>query len=346
MSSASRVLLPGLGPVNRVEVMGHLCVDLTPRARSLPLRPGLLTEVGPLSVALGGSVANTGRALAALGHAVTIATRVGDDDLGRIAADQLTRTGLGGSPTITPEATTSYSIVLEPEGTDRSFWHHVGANALFDGTEPTLDADIVHLGYPSLLPRLIADDAAALGTLLRRVRASGAVSSVDLAVVDPSSTVDWNSVLSGMMPLTDVVTPSADDLRSALRRPQATAAELVELLLGWGAGVVVVSDGAQGMTLGAAPVGRLTASGPALARLADEWAEARVHQPARALRRHVTTNGAGDAATAGFLSGILAGLSPAEAVKSAAGTAAAVIEGDLSASSSAVRSLHPLEGAL
>jgi sugar/nucleoside kinase (ribokinase family) len=291
-------------------------------------------------------VANTGRALAALGHSVTIATRVGDDDLGRIAADQLSRTGLGGAPTITADAATSYSIVLEPEGSDRSFWHHVGANALFDGTEPTLGADIVHLGYPSLLPLLVADDGAAIRALLARIRTSGAVSSVDLAVVDPSSTVDWHSLLRGMMPLTDVVTPSADDLRSALRQPQATAAELVELLLGWGAGVVVVSDGAQGMTLGAGHVRRLTAAGAVLARLADEWAEVRVHQPAWPLRRHVTTNGAGDAATAGVLSGILAGRSPAETVEGAARTAAAVIEGDVSAAPSAVRSLHPFEGVL
>jgi sugar/nucleoside kinase (ribokinase family) len=314
--------------MSRVVVAGHLCVDLSPGARTLSLEPGRLSEVGPLDVSLGGSVANTGRALVALGHEVTLAARVGTDDLGRIATEHLVRTGLRGAPTVTPEAATSYSIVLEPEGADRSFWHHVGANALFDGTEASVDADVVHLGYPSLLPALCEDDGAALRALLTRVRTNGAVTSVDLAVVDASSTVDWRSVLETAMPLIDVITPSADDLRSALGDPRASAPELVELLLGWGAGVAVVSDGARGLSLGAAASGRLRSSGGALACLADEWAHARVNQPARALRRHVTTNGAGDAASAGVLSGILRGDSPSITATCAVQAAAALIEGD------------------
>jgi sugar/nucleoside kinase (ribokinase family) len=329
--------------MNRVVVAGHLCVDLAPRARALSLEPGLLTEVGPLDVSLGGSVANTGRALVALGHEVTLAARVGADDLGRIATEHLGRTGLLGAPTTTPGASTSYSIVLEPDGADRSFWHHVGANAMFDGTEASVDADVVHLGYPSLLPALCENDGAALRAFLSRARRTGAVTSVDLAVVDPSSPVDWRSVLATAMPLIDVITPSADDLRSALGDARATAPELVELLLGWGAGVVVVSDGARGLSLGAADADRLRASGDALACLADEWAHARVQQPANTLRKHVTTNGAGDAATAGVLSGILRGDSSAAAAARAVRVAAAVIEGDAPASASPHR---PPEGTL
>lgn len=328
--SSERGVFGGCGVLmNRVVVAGHVCVDLTPQAQQLALEPGSLFEVGPLAITLGGSVANTGRALVALGAEVSFAARVGADDLGRIAVDLLHRSGLSGTPTVTSEHATSYSIVLEPDGADRSFWHHVGANLEFDGTEVQADVDIVHLGYPSLLPRLVADDGALLRSFLSATRERGAMTSVDLAVIDPSSTVDWRSLLSTTMPLIDLITPSADDLRSALQLPTATAPELVDLLLEWGVGVAAVSDGAAGMSLGAAGVDRLARSGAALARLVDEWADVRLHQPIVPVRRHVTTNGAGDAATAGVLSGVLSGASPAEATARAARTAAAVIQGDL-----------------
>ena len=316
--------------MSRVAAAGHVCVDLTPRATSLPLAPGRLSEVGPLTVTLGGSVANTGRALAALGHAVTISARVGDDDLGGIAAGHFARTpGIAGSPTVTAGHATSYSIVLEADGADRSFWHHVGANARFDGTETEVDgADIVHLGYPSLLPRLVEDSGAGLRSFLARAKAAGATTSVDLAVVDSASPVDWASLLASAMPLIDVISPSADDLRSALHAPRATAGEFVDLLLSWGAGVAAVSDGDRGLIVGAADVARLSDGGRALAPVAAEWQDARIHEPAARLRRLITTNGAGDAATAGLLSGILYAEPPASAARHATHAAAAVIQGD------------------
>lgn len=334
--------------MSRVAVAGHVCVDLTPRAARLSIAPGELSEVGPLAVSLGGSVANTGRALAALGHAVTVSTRVGDDDLGAIATDHFARTpGVAGHPTVTAGHATSYSIVLEPDGADRSFWHHVGANARFDGTETEVDgADVVHLGYPSLLPLLIEDTGAGLRGLLARAKAAGATTSVDLAVVDADSPVEWTSLLTSVMPLIDVISPSADDLRSALHAPGATAGEFVDLLLSWGAGVAAVSDGGLGLVVGAADAARLGDGGRALAPLAAEWSDAHVHEPAARVRRHVTTNGAGDAATAGLLSGILHAQSPASAARYATTAAAAVIQGDPPSTTPAAVAADEHEGVL
>lgn len=319
-----------MGALTEVAVVGHLCIDLTPQAQALAFSPGTLSEVGPLAISLGGSVANTGRALVALGHRVSLTARVGNDALGSIASDLLQRSGLTGKPLITSGPGTSYSIVLEPEGMDRSFWHYPGANRGFNGLEPLPEAQIVHLGYPSLLPLLVETNGAALKTLLSLVRRKGAVTSVDLAVVDQGDGLDWRSILSSSMPLIDVISPSADDLRSALHLSETTTASaLVDLLLEWGAGAALVSDGAAGIEFGAAPRSRLQHAGPALALLADAWADKRVRQPAVELRRRRTTNGAGDAATAGLLSGLLRGMSPEEATYSAARTAAAAIEGDL-----------------
>ena len=64
--------LRGWGAVKQIAVAGHLCVDLTPTLAGAPsVAPGQLVEVGGLTITLGGSVANTGRGLAALGADVS-----------------------------------------------------------------------------------------------------------------------------------------------------------------------------------------------------------------------------------------------------------------------------------
>lgn len=312
-----------------VIVAGHVCLDLVPRVRTPRFLPGQLLDVGPMAVSLGGTVSNTGRALVALGHSVACVTRVGDDPLGRLTAQLLSESGIEGEPLLADGAESSYSIVIEPEGQDRCFWHYAGANMRFDGTETIAPARIIHLGYPSLLPGLLTDNAAPLRSFLERVRATDAVTSVDLAVVPDSSQHDWRSILRGVMPLVDVISPSADDLRSAFDDPTATAESLTDLLIEWGAGIAAVSDGAQGVSVRGASRDRLGNAGAAVRTLADTWADARVHRDPAPLERRATTNGAGDASTAGLLSALLQGFGPVEAATLAAETAARAIEGRL-----------------
>jgi sugar/nucleoside kinase (ribokinase family) len=318
--------------MSRVVITGHVCVDLRPTADRLEIHPGHLSEVGPLHITVGGSVANTGVVLARLGHDVEVSARVGDDDLGAIATRWLSGVpGLEARMTATTAASTSYSIVVEPGDQDRSFWHHVGANALYDGTEPDLDGvALLHLGYPSLLPSLTRDGGANLRRMLERARAAGATTSLDLAVIDPgaeSAAIDWRSLFADILPLVDVITPSADDLRTALGIKDATTADFTDLLITWGAAVAAVSDGAAGLHIRISNAQRLARSGTALAPLADGWADQSLQVAARMLQRKITTNGAGDAATAGFLSGLLRGLSPAECAQLSTASAAAVIQG-------------------
>src|SRR5215217_2904551 len=116
-------------------VAGHVCVDLIPELPAPPATaPGELMEVGPITMAPGGCVANTAAGLAALGSDVAAVGDAGDDELGatlvRMLAARGTRTD---QIRLRRGCTTSYSVVVQPPGEDRSFWHHVGANAEFDG---------------------------------------------------------------------------------------------------------------------------------------------------------------------------------------------------------------------
>src|SRR6059058_4040578 len=135
-------------------VAGHLCLDFVPGLSAVPRTgPGDLTEIGPLRLVPGGCVANTGGDLAALGAPVTVVGDIGEDALGDVLVGALAARALRTEQVqrVAGEST-SYTIVLEPPGRERTFWHHVGANAAFDGSAVALDgASLLHVGYPSLL---------------------------------------------------------------------------------------------------------------------------------------------------------------------------------------------------
>lgn len=320
--------------MGKTAIVGHLCVDLRPHLPVPPtLEPGTLMQVGPLAIGLGGAVANTGRVLARLGHPVVGWGAVGPDDLGAIVRSRLA--GLPGfdfRPVPVP-AGTSYTIVVEPPGTDRVFWHHPGSNGELDLAGVAVDGvELLHFGYPSLLPGVCADAGSALQALFGRAAATGVVTSLDLAWVDPGSpaaAVDWPALLRRILPLTDILSPSYDDLACIFDLPTrydaATAADLVDLLLEWGAGVVMITAGADGLVLGSGGARRLERLSACGADTAG-WAGVRLAVPARQLSRQATTTGAGDAATAGLLAGLRSGCGPLGAAELAVQVAAAVIE--------------------
>ncbi len=309
----------------RALVAGHLCLDLTPTLdRDLVVDEGQLHLMGPLRVGLGGSVAATGSALRSLGVEVLAAAAVGQDALSRLTVELLEGRGVDVSRVVSTEASASTTVVLQPPGRDRSFWHHTGANDHFDAAGLDLaDIDLVHLGYPSLLPALWRDDGAPLVTLFRRARAAGILTSLDLAVVDPSTRSrgpDWRGFFARVFPHVDVLTPSIDDLTSALgpRMGFAPAPEsaptpenltaAAEFIRDLGAGTVLVTGGTSGVAVAAE-------------------GEPTAYLPARRVARVVSTTGAGDVATAGFLHARLTGADARTAAQVAIDLAAVHVSG-------------------
>lgn len=323
--------------MHSIAVAGHLCLDVAPRlGDSTQLKPGQLVEVGPLAISLGGSVANTGGALARLGATVTPFASIGDDELGALLLSKLGAEGFA-APQLAVSAgrATSYSLVIEKPGSDRTFWHHTGANDEFDGTLVELDGhDLLHVGYPTLLPGLVADGGRPLHTLLRRARAAGLTTSLDLAVVDRASAIgalDWHVILESTFAECDIASPSFDDLTSALRIDKPYSPELVDSLADWmldrGVAVVAISAGHHGLRLRTGSAARLRDAGVVLAPLADAWADQSLTVPPIWVDSPVTTNGAGDASTAGLLFALSRAESPAMATALAAACSAAVISG-------------------
>ena len=320
--------------MGKVAVVGHLCVDIRPQLLHPPtLEPGTLRQVGPATISLGGAVANTGRVLAVLGVPVVGWGAVGADDLGIIIRSHLGRIAGFEFRAQAVTADTSYTIVIEPPGTDRAFWNHPGSNAQLElGAVSLSDIEVVHFGYPSLMPGVCADGGRGLVELFERATAQDVLTSLDLAWVDPASAaaqVDWPDLLRRVLPVTDVLCPSYDDLACIFDLParfdRVAAADVMERLLGWGAGMVMLTAGADGILLAAAGAARLESFASHGLR-PQEWADMRLQVPARTLSRVTTTTGAGDAATAGLLFGLRSGLGPERAVGVAAAVAVAVIE--------------------
>ena len=329
-------MVPGRNIVHRAVVSGHICADLYPKVGGEEqIIPGAIVDVGPLTILPGGCVANTGGDLYSLGVPVQLVADIGDDELGSSLVHMLSETGLDcqGIRRV-PGAATSYSLVFEPPGRDRAFWHHVGANSSFDGERVMAEKpDLVHLGYPPLLPAMYAAGGATLQSLLARIRESGATTSLDLSTVAAGSEaarVDWEGLLARTVPLVDVLSPSVDDVTSALRlaRPASRAGtgELARHLLGLGAAVVLLTDGARGMYLLTASADRFCHAGRCFAERAADWADRELFLPA-SVTRHPVTTGAGDAATAGLLYGVLSQASAGQAASIAQRYAAFKVEG-------------------
>lgn len=292
----------------RVLVAGHLCLDLFVSSEaSLGQEPGRLYDVGALVPRLGGAVATTGGALQALGISVAAAATVGEDDFAGLLTTLLTRTGMDSGRITHAPKPSSYSIVIQPSGQDRTFWHCSGANDCFTGADLDLTGvGLLHIGYPSLLPGLLADRGRALTDLLLRARGRGIVTSLDLAVVDERSTrrVSYSDLLARWLPLVDILTPSVDDLTSALAWDLTPDPEGLALaarrLIDLGAGIAAVTGGSRGLAFDTQPsiepIGLPNLHpGPGFA-------------PGSPVRQVVTTTGAGDVATAGLLAGLIQGL--------------------------------------
>lgn len=326
--------------MKKVVVAGHICLDLIPAFEGPPsIEPGRLIGVGPIRLTPGGSVGNTAPALVALGVPTSLVIDVGSDDLGRVLVSLLSDANVDTAGVTGVEGLgTSYSVVLDMPGRDRTFWHHIGANAAFDGravldrlTGDGGDQDVIlHIGYPTHMPALYASGGDALVHLVAGASAAGATVSIDTAEIDPTSEagrVDWEAVLARTLPAVDVMKSSLDDLAAMLPNRRGTGPiAWADTLVGLGAAVAVVTAGAGGLYVRTGPAARFETAARTLGAATEDWVNRELWVPPLAIQVRATT-GAGDSAAAGFLAGLSDGRGPIDCALLSAATAAARISG-------------------
>jgi len=361
-------------------VAGHLCLDIFPALDHLPpgqfgalFQPGRLVEVGAAHFSTGGPVSNTGLALHHLGVPARLVAKVGRDPFGQIVRGLIEARDpdLAAGIAVDPQAVTSYSIIVSAPGVDRIFLHCPGANDMFDAADIPYDlvrqAALFHFGYPPIMRRMYEHGGAALVEVLRRARAAGATTSLDMSLPDPSSDsgrADWRAICAAALPFVDVFLPSVEELLFMLRRPayermaargdpstgsgqgllaQVTPELLSDLaaeLLALGVKVMAIKLGDRGLYVRTGGRAVLEQIGRTRPPDLDAWAGMELWAPCFQAGV-VGTTGAGDATISGFLSGLLRGLPLVEAATAAVAVGACNVE-----AADALSGLRPWEDIL
>uniref|UniRef100_UPI002BD35368 carbohydrate kinase family protein n=1 Tax=Aggregatilinea sp. TaxID=2806333 RepID=UPI002BD35368 len=297
--------------MTRVEavVAGHICLDIIPQIPATDLKsffaPGSLAEIGPALLATGGSVSNTGRNLHRLGIATSLMGKVGDDPFGQIILRLIREDdpALAEDMIVAPGETSSYTVVISPPRTDRFFMHCAGANHTF-GVEDVPydrlhDVRLFHFGYPPFMRQMYINEGAGLVEMVRRVKETDTITSLDMALPDPSGPsgqVNWPLVLERALPYVDVFLPSVDELwfmlNGTMLKPgewsDAVVSDLAQRVLDLGARVVVIKMGDRGLYLRTGPEGAPFLNG-------DGWRSRELWAPCFRPEPLVGTTGSGDA---------------------------------------------------
>ncbi|QGQ94587.1 carbohydrate kinase family protein [Paenibacillus psychroresistens] len=345
-----------------VIVAGHICLDIIPTISEKKggldalFVPGKLVDIGPAVIATGGAVPNTGLALHRLGSDVQLMGKVGDDQFGAAIIEVLRQHGdnIVEGMIVAPGEHSSYTIVINPPNVDRIFLHCTGANDTFSSADLNVEqldgVRLFHFGYPPLMRKMYEEQGEELKLLLSKARESGLTVSLDLAKPDPESAAgraDWRTILSKALPFVDVFLPSFEEIFYMLHRERyeemlrkapagdilpfvdgTLLSDIAEELLAMGVAVVGLKLGEHGLYVRTtADSARLAASGlctPVEEKL-DSWTARELLAPCFKVDV-IGTTGAGDCTIAGFLCGMLQGLSLEDALQIAVGVGACNVE--------------------
>jgi len=269
------------------------------------LRTGTALRLGgTLSMTMAGAESNVAIGLARLGHTVRWCGRVGADGVRAFILRTLRAESVAVDTVVVDESRPTGLMLAERRVADVSrvsYYRAGSAGSALSATEAAASvADaprILHV--TGITPALSPSAADAVAVAVRAAREAGTLVSVDINYRSKLWTPEQaRPVLSELVRSADIVIASEDEL--GLVAPAGEAAAAAEL---GEAGVshLVITRGARGATV---------------------WHDGAAHDAPAVPIAVRDTIGAGDAFTAGYLSGVLDGLSPAGALHRGTVTAA------------------------
>jgi sugar/nucleoside kinase (ribokinase family) len=302
---------------------GTVLVDV---AKVIDAYPALdhLATIEQVSLSTGGPGLNMAVDLRMLGAAFPIGVvgAVGDDEYAAFILAECARLGIdtAGVRKLAGAVTSFTDGMIERDGGRRTFFHHSGANALFDASAAdliTAGARILHAGAPGIHP--VMDRATPGGgngwsALLQRAQAAGLHTNLEMVSLAPDRTTQVarpclpcldsiviNELEAGALTGIEASAPTAD---GPVDWPamQAMALNLIEQ----GVSVLAVVHFPAGC-VAAAPGGRT-------------WRQGSVRLPREQVR---STTGAGDAFAAGVILGLHEGWPVERCLRLAVASAAA-----------------------
>jgi sugar/nucleoside kinase (ribokinase family) len=325
-------------------VAGHVCLDIAPKFNERQtfeqvFCPGRLSLVGAAGFSTGGAVANTGLAAYKLGLDTVLMGKIGQDSFGQIIREILAKTGARVAMSVSADVTSSYTVVLNLAGADRIFLHHSGANDYFFDrdveAEEVGNSRIFHFGYPPLMASLYLNNGVELVKIMAKAKQLGVTTSLDMAMPDlstESGMADWESIIQTVAPEVDIFLPSYEELCLMLARReylewrnQGRLQELSEQvdfervrefagkLQSFGMGIIVIKVGKNGIYLKTPDQKRLQAFNKV--KPGSEWANRELWAESCQSPVFISSTGAGDCAIAGFLTALIRGFDPNQAIQ-------------------------------
>lgn len=245
----------------------------------------------------GGQVTNLATNVARLGKKVALVTSLGADGFGNFLLEDLHSKGVDTTfIQETPEAATTISVISRSLRTP-DFIIHRGADAYIQNTKPLLDAvrncRIIHTSAFAM------SKDPSRSTILNLLKDANEQNK--LITLDPNyhpsiwpDVPDFIQILRKAFPLATITKPSIEDCHRLLG-PGKTPQEYADVFKSWGAKVVIITMGEQGVFLSDQD---------------DECSQIKPNQI-----EVVDVTGAGDAFWAGVITGILNGHSMLDAVR-------------------------------
>lgn len=277
----SRVITFGL---HIADVLGRYVTDIPPGQG--------LEVIDEIRITVAGTAAATAVDLAKLGVDVATVGAVGCDALGAYIRQAMADAGVNTQALKTVEdvQTSATILPIRPDGS-RPALHVVGANSRIkveDLPEAELDnLQVFHLGGVCLMDGVDGQPAAGL---LKRMRELGVTTTVDCLPRGQDS--DYDALLP-VLPYVDFFFPSYEDALRIAGCDSRQAA--IDYFLDRGVGTLVITMGGEGISISQ--------------RGSDE-----IRLPAYEVNV-LDTTGCGDAFSAGFIAGLVDGLSPTEAAE-------------------------------
>ncbi len=262
--------------------LGIMVADIVGKPIDALPRKGTLELIDRIELHIGGNAANTATSLAKLGVSVALVGKVGEDAFGAylrgaFAAQGVDVSGLA-TDTVAPTAAT---IVTVHSDAERSFIHVAGANATFTASDVDWSvmegAKILHIAGPQLMT---AFEGEGLASVAAEGKRRGFLTTLD-TVMNPRS-IGWNGIVSAL-PYLDWAVPSLEEAAQLTGERDPIAQ--VKKFKSHGATNVAIKLGSDGCYISPAD------------------AEAFTVPPLKVTA--IDSLGAGDAWSAGFVTGLL-----------------------------------------
>jgi len=302
---------------------GTVLVDV---AKVIDAYPALdhLATIEQVSLSTGGPGLNMAVDLRMLGAAFPIGVlgAVGDDEHGAFILAECARLGIevAGVRTLAGAVTSFTDGMIERDGGRRTFFHHSGANALFDASAADLGrARVLHAGAPGIHPvmdRPRPGGGNGWSALLQRAQAAGLHTNLEMVSLAPDRTT---RVALPCLPYLDsiVINELEAGALTGIEAPAPTAdgpadwPALEAMALG------LIEHGVSALAVVHVPAG-CAAAAPG----GRTWRQGSVRLPREQVR---STIGAGDAFAAGVILGLHEGWPVERCLRLAVASAAACV---------------------